>query len=74
MLVLLISSIFFIKGDANASIVIGDFSTMDYVSSFGFALIAVSFTYGGYQQSINFGEEVHEPRKTIPKGILSVSF
>lgn len=70
MLVLLISSIFFIKGDANASIVIGDFSTMDYVSSFGFALIAVSFTYGGYQQSINFGEEVHEPRKTIPKGIF----
>jgi APA family basic amino acid/polyamine antiporter len=34
------------------------------------ALIAVSFTYGGYQQTINFGEEVHQPRKTIPKGIF----
>jgi basic amino acid/polyamine antiporter, APA family len=46
------------------------YSTMDYIKSFGIALIAVSFTYGGYQQTINFGEEVHEPRKTIPRGIF----
>lgn len=43
---------------------------MDYIKSFGIALIAVSFTYGGYQQTINFGEEIHEPRKTIPRGIF----
>ena len=43
---------------------------MDYIKSFGIALIAVSFTYGGYQQTINFGEEVHQPRKTIPNGIF----
>jgi basic amino acid/polyamine antiporter, APA family len=30
----------------------------------------VSFTYGGYQQSINFGEEVKNPSKTIPRGII----
>jgi len=72
MLVLLISSIFFITGDANATTVVAirEFSTMDYIKSFGVALIAVSFTYGGYQQTINFGEEVHQPRKTIPKGIF----
>ena len=72
MLVLLISSIFFISGDANAStaVAIKEFTTMDYIKSFGVALIAVSFTYGGYQQTINFGEEVHQPRKTIPKGIF----
>lgn len=72
MLVLLISSIFFITGDANASTVaaVKEFTTMDYIKSFGVALIAVSFTYGGYQQTINFGEEVHQPRKTIPKGIF----
>lgn len=72
MLVLLISSIFFITGDANASTVVAikEFTTMDYIKSFGVALIAVSFTYGGYQQTINFGEEVHQPRKTIPKGIF----
>jgi APA family basic amino acid/polyamine antiporter len=71
MLVLLISSIFFIKAETTpATIVTGEFSIMDYIKSFGVALIAVSFTYGGYQQTINFGEEVHEPRKTIPRGIF----
>jgi APA family basic amino acid/polyamine antiporter len=71
MLILLISSIFFITGDANAATAATkEFGAMDYVKSFGLALIAVSFTYGGYQQTINFGEEVHEPRKTIPRGIF----
>jgi basic amino acid/polyamine antiporter, APA family len=72
MLVLLISSIFFVEGKVESSSVAGvvEFSTMNYIQSFGLALIAVSFTYGGYQQTINFGDEVHEPRKTIPKGIF----
>jgi APA family basic amino acid/polyamine antiporter len=43
---------------------------MAYIKSFGVALIAVSFTYGGYQQTINFGEEVHDARRTIPRGIF----
>jgi APA family basic amino acid/polyamine antiporter len=46
------------------------YSFMDYVKSFGVALIAVSFTYGGYQQTINFGEEVRDARRTIPRGIF----
>lgn len=71
MLVLLISSIFFITGDAHAAEApVQQFGTMDFVKSFGIALIAVSFTYGGYQQTINFGEEVRNPRKTIPRGIF----
>lgn len=72
MLLVLISSIFFIKSDGSpAPAITGEFTFMDYVRSFGIALIAVSFTYGGYQQTINFGDEVHEPRKTIPKGIFT---
>ncbi|HET9280304.1 MAG TPA: APC family permease [Flavitalea sp.] len=72
MLVLLISSIFFVPATNQtvAAAAVTDFSNMDYVRSFGVALIAVSFTYGGYQQTINFGEEVNEPKKTIPKGIF----
>lgn len=71
MLVLLISSIFFVTGHATISAAsIKHFSWMDYIKSFGVALIAVSFTYGGYQQTINFGEEIHQPKKTIPKGIF----
>ncbi|MHC9539295.1 MAG: APC family permease [Vulcanimicrobiota bacterium] len=45
-------------------------SLLEYIKSFGMALVAVSFTYGGYQHSINFGEEVTEPRRTLPKGIF----
>lgn len=72
MLVLLISSVFFVD-NANATVPAIStemFGTMDYIGSFGVALIAVSFTYGGYQQTINFGEDVREARKTIPRGIF----
>ncbi len=37
---------------------------------FGIALKAASFTYGGYQQTINFGEEVQNPKKILPRGIV----
>ncbi len=37
--------------------------------AFGFALVAVSFSYGGYQQTINFGGEVSNPARVVPRGI-----
>jgi len=72
MLVLLISSIFFPFNENAETVttVAKDYTWSDYIKSFGVALIAVSFTYGGYQQSINFGEEVEQPRKNIPRGIF----
>jgi APA family basic amino acid/polyamine antiporter len=45
-------------------------SWMDWIKSLGVSLIAVSFTYGGYQQTINFGNEVNQPSKNIPRGIF----
>ncbi len=38
--------------------------------SFGVALKATSFTYGGYQQTINFGDEVKNAKKNVPRGIF----
>ncbi len=46
------------------------FSSIDWIKSLGVSLIAVSFTYGGYQQTINFGNEVQQPSKNIPRGIF----
>jgi APA family basic amino acid/polyamine antiporter len=40
------------------------------VQAFGAALIAVSFTYGGYQQTINFGGEVDNPKRVMPRAIF----
>lgn len=38
--------------------------------SFGLALIAVSFTYGGYQSTINFGGEINDSTKKMPLAIV----
>lgn len=43
---------------------------MSILKAFGACLVAVSFTYGGYQQTINFGGEVANPSKILPKGIF----
>ncbi len=45
-------------------------SLKEYIKAFGIGLVAVSFTYGGYQQTINFGAEVEKPAKNIPRGIF----
>ncbi len=42
---------------------------LSFLKALGFALVAVSFSYGGYQQTINFGGEVSNPSRTIPRGI-----
>lgn len=48
-----------------------ELSSAGMLLSFGVALKATSFTYGGYQQTINFGEEVEHPQRTIPRGIFT---
>ncbi|RYD70892.1 MAG: APC family permease, partial [Sphingobacteriales bacterium] len=75
MVLVLISALFFpdkyAAGDAVANTASATaFTWIDWVKSLGISLIAVSFTYGGYQQSINFGTEVENPSRTIPKGIF----
>lgn len=71
MIVLLITPLFFATGTPAPSAVATISPTfMEYLKAFGIGLVAVSFTYGGYQQTINFGAEVRNPAKTIPRGIF----
>jgi len=42
----------------------------DYGKALGLCLIAVSFSYAGYAQTINFGGEVKEAKKVIPRAII----
>jgi len=72
MLLVIIAALFFPAQYApvSATATATDFSTMDWIKSLGVSLIAVSFTYGGYQQTINFGQEVDRPARNIPRGIL----
>lgn len=73
MVVLLILPLFFTNYESQ---IISDLSAntsptlFELMKGFGVGLVAVSFTYGGYQQTINFGGEIIEPGKTIPRGIF----
>jgi APA family basic amino acid/polyamine antiporter len=71
---LLISPLFFAEKPAHIIIqnsTEGSMGLLEYMKAFGVTLVAVCFTYGGYQQTINFGEEVHDSKKTIPRAIFS---
>ncbi len=76
MIVALIAALFFpdkyaVAADQSSNFQIpGSSSALNWIKSLGVSLIAVSFTYGGYQQTINFGQEVHEPNKNMPRGIF----
>lgn len=73
MLMVLIASVFFPSLYNTAPQAVVDMETQRFgavLLSFGVALKATSFTFGGYQQTINFGEEVENPRRNIPRGIF----
>lgn len=76
MLVVLVAALFFPAEYATQTVASVPDLTVEsnnyyaWVKSLGVSLIAVSFTYGGYQQTINFGNEVAHPSKNIPRGIF----
>ncbi|PWT99653.1 MAG: serine/threonine protein kinase [Bacteroidetes bacterium] len=73
MLVVLIAAIFFPNLYNPNPLPVGNLTGKNFTAillSFGVALKATSFTYGGYQQTINFGEEIENPQKNIPRGIF----
>jgi len=73
MIVLLILPIFFSAAPDLATATteqVRHYTFIEYLKAFGVGLVAVSFTYGGYQQTINFGAEVNNPNRNIPRGIF----
>ncbi len=72
LVVLLITPLFFASGNAPEATagITGSVNTIEAIKAFGVGLVAVSFTFGGYQQTINIGGEVDKPNKTIPRGIF----
>jgi APA family basic amino acid/polyamine antiporter len=41
------------------------------ITAFGLSLVAVFFTYTGYAQTINFGGDIINPKKNIPRSIFT---
>jgi len=68
MIIILCLAIF--MNDGSAVITNAVLPTGNPISSFGLALVAVFFTFTGYQQTINFGGDVIDAKRNIPKGIF----
>jgi APA family basic amino acid/polyamine antiporter len=55
----------------NETALISKHSGISIITAIGVSLISVFFTYGGYQNTINFGADVKEPEKNLPKAIFT---
>ena len=72
LLVVLIASPLFITPSESqptaAAALPGDYNML---SAFFMCFIPVFFTYGGYQQTINFGSDIRQPSRNLPLAILA---
>ncbi len=71
MLVLLIVSVFLVKGEHSEEVnTMQNQTSADLWKAFALCFIPVFFTYGGYQQTMNFGNDIPNARKTMPRAIF----
>jgi APA family basic amino acid/polyamine antiporter len=72
LLAVLIASPFFIDASVSQPVAAASLSD-DYavLPAFFMCFIPVFFTYGGYQQTINFGSDIRRPSKNLPLAILA---
>lgn len=67
LILLIISSLFFVDKSNNFEIINKNNNNL---INFGIGLISVFYTYGGYQSTMNFGGDIINSNKNLPKGIL----
>ena len=70
MILLFCSAVFFTSGTAPIA-----HSTIlpagNWIQALGLAMVPIFFSYGGYQQTVNFGADIKEPQKNLPKSVLT---
>ncbi|MEJ0055377.1 MAG: amino acid permease [Bacteroidota bacterium] len=69
MLVLLISAMFFTSSVAKPPVA-HEMSAEDALKAFWVCFVPIFFTYGGYHQTMNFGGDVPNPNRTMPRSIF----
>ncbi|MFI5164526.1 MAG: APC family permease [Bacteroidia bacterium] len=71
MLFILILAMFIVKGEhADEPVAPVVQTTSDWWRAFALCFIPVFFTYGGYQQTMNFGSDVPNASRTMPRAIF----
>ncbi len=71
LLVLVISVPFFVTGNSIENVHEVHSGSSNPFYAFMLCFIPVFFTYGGYQQTMNFGGDVQQPQKAVPRAIIS---
>jgi APA family basic amino acid/polyamine antiporter len=70
-LILFFCSAIFINHPTPAATIATATAPTSLITLFGISLIFVFFTYGGYQNTMNLGADIHRPQRNIPRGILT---
>lgn len=70
LLLLLVSAVFFVQG-APAAEQAAQPQAHEWWKAFALCFIPVFFTYGGYQQTMNFGSDISNPSRTMPRAIFA---
>ena len=71
MLVLLIAAVFFVRGTHAQEVnIVQNQTPGDMLKAFAMCFIPIFFTYGGYQHTMNFGNDIPDARKTMPRAIF----
>jgi APA family basic amino acid/polyamine antiporter len=70
LIVFLISAMFFPSDGPPPSSEGFSMSWSDSLKAFWLCFVPVFFTYGGYQQTMNFGSDVPDARRNMPRAIL----
>lgn len=70
LLVILISAQFFVDpAVASSAPAPSNIQPVEWWKAFLMCFVPVFFTYGGYQQTMNFGSDVKNPHRTMPRSI-----
>jgi APA family basic amino acid/polyamine antiporter len=70
MLVLLIGAVFFVSGAHPPEPAVVQQTPADMFKAFTMCFIPLFFTYGGYQQTMNFGKDIPNASRTMPRAIF----
>jgi APA family basic amino acid/polyamine antiporter len=70
MMLVLCTGIFFTNSPGDQPIAATLPTSGNWFSAFGASLIAVFYTFGGYQQTLNFGADIKDPIRNTPRGIF----
>jgi APA family basic amino acid/polyamine antiporter len=71
LLLILISAVFFVRGEhAENELAQNAMTGMEMFQAFLLCFVPVFFTYGGYQQTMNFGGDIKNANKNLPRAVF----